>query len=246
MVTLKLTGEIWYLDDIIQSIKEAQEDVVLEINSPGGSVFAGLELIRAIQNSPHTITARVSVVAASIAAVIALACDKVEISETDIFMLHNCSLSTYGTKEDVQQDVELMKTADAVIHGIVRRHCKDAEDIEARMDKGDVWLTGEQVADLFDHAVLIETKKDATALAAVGGLSSLVAMVQKLSHGDAADPHADVVDENPQGDAALVDPVPKEGKNPDDVTDESPDDTPKDVSVSPALVALLAIASKEG
>lgn len=152
---LDLTGEVYWTDDLCNSITNADEDIVLNINSPGGAVFDGLNVVHAIQNSKHKVTAKINVMACSIAGVIALACDAVEITKNDILMLHNCWTYTQGNKEELENEVEAMKAIDTVLHNIIKEHCT-LEDISERMNKGDVWITGEEAQDAFDHVTLVD------------------------------------------------------------------------------------------
>ena len=169
---LELKGDIFDTEEMCQKIKAAEEDVELVINSPGGDVFSGLQVVKAIENCEHKVTAKVEVMAASTAAIIALSCDKVVITKNDLMMLHNCWTFTAGNKEQLQQEIEMMGTIDKVLHNIINEHCYD-DALSARVDEGDVWLTGDEVADLFDHAEMTETGQEYK-LAACASLANLV------------------------------------------------------------------------
>ena len=169
---LELKGDIFDTEDLCKQIKAASEDVELVINSPGGDVFSGLQMVKAIENCKHKVTAKVEVMAASIAAIIALSCDKVVLGKNDLMMLHNCWTFTAGNKEQLQQEIEMMGTIDKVLHNIIDEHCYD-DELLARVDDGDVWLTGDEVAELFDHAEMTDSAQDYK-LAACASLANLV------------------------------------------------------------------------
>ena len=171
-----ITGDVVDLNDVCEQITNAQEDVELVINSPGGDVFAGFQLVNAISKCPHKVTARIEVMAASIAAIIALACDEVSISKNDLMMLHNCWTLSVGNKEQLQQDIEMMAAVDKVLHNIISEHCKD-ENINEKIDAGDVWLVGEEVVEMFDHVELREENE--VQLAAGASLAKLVLMARE-------------------------------------------------------------------
>ena len=154
MTTIKITGEVWDLQEQCAAVINANEDVELVINSPGGDVFNGLQMVHAIQDCHYKVTARIEVMAASIAAVIALACDAVQIDKNSLLMLHNCWTFTAGNKEELQQEIDAMAAIDTIIHNIVEEHCYD-DSIGEKMDNGDVWLTGEDAAELFDIVELV-------------------------------------------------------------------------------------------
>ena len=172
----EVTGDVFDLSAIVDQITNAQEDVELVVNSPGGDVFAGFQLVNAISKCQHKVTAHIEVLAASIAAIIALACDKVVIGKNDILMLHNCWTITAGNKEQLQQDIDMMAAVDKVIHNIVEEHCYD-DTMTERINAGDVWLVGEEVVDMFDH-VEIRDENEAK-LAAGASLAKLVLLARE-------------------------------------------------------------------
>ena len=73
--------------DELKSVKEKNLNV--HINSLGGSVFDGLAIYNALKTHTKTVTTKVEGIAASIASVIAMAGDKIEMAENSLFMIHN-------------------------------------------------------------------------------------------------------------------------------------------------------------
>lgn len=161
MVRDTISGEVNDLSKLRKNIAALREDMEIEINSPGGSVFEGLQTINFIQKCPYKITATVEVMACSIAAVIALACDKIKIKSTDIMVLHNCMTITMGNKEQLQQDVDTLTAIDEILHDHITAKCKKPDELIAALETGkDVWLTGSQVADLFSDVELVKPLKE--------------------------------------------------------------------------------------
>lgn len=175
---IRITGEIINTEETVKAIQTATEDIDLYINSPGGDVFAGLNVVNAIQKSKVQVTAHVEVMAASIAGVIALACDKIEIDKNSLIMLHNCWTVSSGNKKALEQDIKAMEAIDNILHNIISENSTDDSLIE-QIEEGDVWLTGEEVANIFTNAELIEIKKD-YALCAYSSLVNLVKENKKL------------------------------------------------------------------
>lgn len=175
---IKLTGEIFDTKDVVKAIQTATEDIDLYINSPGGDVFAGLNVVSAIQKSKVKVTAHVEVMAASIAGVIALSCDTVEIDKNSLVMLHNCWTVSSGNKKALEQDIKAMNAVDNILHNIIAENATD-DTLISQIEEGDVWLTGEEVANIFTNAELIEIKKD-YALCAYSSLVNLVKENKKL------------------------------------------------------------------
>lgn len=175
---IRITGEIFDTKDTVKAIQTATEDIDLYINSPGGDVFAGLNVVNAIQKSKVQVTAHVEVMAASIAGVIALACDTIEIDKNSLVMLHNCWTVSSGNKKALEQDIKAMEAIDNILHNIITENSTD-DTLISQIDEGDVWLTGEEVADIFTNAELIEIKKD-YALCAYSSLVNLVKENKRL------------------------------------------------------------------
>lgn len=171
-MNLKLSGEIVDLADLRQTIEGAQEDVELYIDSPGGDAFEGLKTAHCIANAKCKVTAHVCFMAASAAAIIALACDAVEISKNSLLMLHNCWGISIGNKEQLRNDADGMETIDKVMHNIISEHCQD-ESILDRVNAGDLFLTGEDAAAMFDHVTVVSAPVK-EGIAAMAPLADLV------------------------------------------------------------------------
>lgn len=160
MIKAEIKGDIYDLSYVADAINTAQEDVELTINSPGGSAIEGMNVARAIlANANIKVTAKVETMAASAAAVIALSCDKVQMSRMDVLVLHHCWGVNIGNKEELQQELEAMEHIDAILEEYLTKHCKDEEKSELlkqRMTEGDVWLNADESADLFDNVEVVE------------------------------------------------------------------------------------------
>ena len=248
-----VTGDVIDLTDIVEQITNAKEDVELVINSPGGDVFAGFQLVNAISKCQYKVTAQIEVMAASIAAVIALACDKVFIGKNDILMLHNSWTFSTGNKEQMQQDIEMMAAVDKVIHNIVEEHCYDDTIVE-RINTGDVWLVGEEVVEMFEHVELRDENE--VKLAAGASLKNLVLRAReveeerkkkKLNVPPQPEPETPVTTD-PDPDPTDPDPDPTDPDNTDpDNTDPNSDNTetpPGDYVVTEKLKALMKEAKE--
>ena len=220
MTMIKITGEVWDLQEQCAAVINANEDVELVINSPGGDVFNGLQMVHAIQDCHYKVTAKIEVMAASIAAVIALACDAVQIDKNSLLMLHNCWTFTAGNKEELQQEIDAMAAIDTIIHNIVEEHCYD-DSIGERMDSGDVWLTGEDAAELFDIVELVE-KEQKHELAACAALVKLV----KLSNMLLNKTEEEKPEEEPQEEPKTEEPAEEPEETPEEAPEEEPAEEP--------------------
>lgn len=91
--TVYLTGEV--NDDSVAPVIEAikQGETLVIINSPGGQVFAGLELVRAIKESPRPVVCEVRGMAFSMAAIIFEACSFRIMEVPSVLMFHTVSVN---------------------------------------------------------------------------------------------------------------------------------------------------------
>lgn len=253
MENLTLNGTVFdcqATDELVAGIQGAAEDYGLDINSPGGDVFAGLTIVNAIQNSEHKATANVHVMAASIAAIIALACDEVVVDENSVVMLHNCWTVADGNKEELQNAVEAMKRIDAIQRNILSAHCRDIDKVSATMDAGDFWMTADEAAEYFDNVVVKKVERPEGSLAAVGSLCGLVIKARAKAEENKDDEPEGGGDDKPAEPDEGQPENPEQDDNEDGEKKPDPDSgeddkKPQAYVVPPALVALFASVDKE-
>lgn len=148
---------------ILRSIG-ADQDVVVNINSPGGDVFEGLAIYNLLKAHGGHVTINVVGLAASAASFIAMAGDTVNIAKSAYLMIHNAWLVAAGDRNELAEISEWLQQFDETLAGIYAdRTGNDKAQIMAQMD-AETWLAGEAAinqgfADSFmDHD--IEKDKD--------------------------------------------------------------------------------------
>jgi ATP-dependent Clp protease protease subunit len=124
------------------------EDLEVEINSGGGSVFAGSEIYTALKDYKGHVTAKIVGLAASAASVIAMAGDKVMMSPTAQMMIHNISTYTSGDYRDMEHSAEVLKSANNTIANAYRlKTGKTQEELLKLMDN-ETWMTAQKAKEL--------------------------------------------------------------------------------------------------
>ena len=73
---------------VSQALNQSDDDIVVNINSGGGDVFAASEIYTALRNSAGKVVVNIQGLAASAASVIAMAGDTVNMSPTAQIMIH--------------------------------------------------------------------------------------------------------------------------------------------------------------
>lgn len=118
------------------------QDVTVVINSPGGSVFEGLAIYNMLIQHEGKVSVRVIGMAASIAAIIAMAGDEIEISAAGFIMIHAVWSCVFGNRHDMMDVAETLATFDAAITDVLHaRSGYDRAEIEQMLLK-DTWLSG--------------------------------------------------------------------------------------------------------
>lgn len=131
-------------NDLRKAITDEYETIEVEINSGGGSVFAGSEIYTALKNHKGQVNVSIVGLAASAASVIAMAGKTVKMSPTAQFMVHNVSAQGEGDYRDMQHMADILKTANETIaSSYILKTGKSKDEILAMMDK-ETWLTAEK------------------------------------------------------------------------------------------------------
>ncbi|EUJ41972.1 head maturation protease, ClpP-related [Brochothrix campestris] len=149
----------------------ANEDVDVEINSPGGDVWSGSAIYTMLKQHEKTVTVSIVGLAASAASVIAMAGDVVKMSPTAQFMCHNASGTLSGDKNDIESGLQKLKSADTAIKNayIIKTGLSDVE-VHEMMNKT-TWLSANEAKEKgFVDQVMFEEKQDYAFTANYGNL----------------------------------------------------------------------------
>lgn len=119
----------------------AGKPVALHINSPGGDVFEARAMVAAIRAHGAPVSTYIDGLAASAATYVALAGDKVHITDGGLFMVHNSWTLAWGNKHEMRSTADLLDKIDSTIaNDYARKTGASAEQIAAWMD-AETWFT---------------------------------------------------------------------------------------------------------
>ncbi|WP_051854083.1 MULTISPECIES: head maturation protease, ClpP-related [unclassified Streptomyces] len=127
----------------------------VRVNSPGGSVFEGIAIANALRSHPAQVTVQVDGIAASIASVIAMAGDRIEMAPNTMLMIHDASGVCMGNAADMEEMAELLDLiSDNIADAYATRAGGTRDEWRARM-KAETWYLPEDAvtAGLADEAV---------------------------------------------------------------------------------------------
>lgn len=126
------------------SKSENNEELEVEINSGGGSVFAGSEIYTALKSYSGNVITKIVGIAASAASVVAMSGNKVLISPTAQMMIHNVSGSSQGDYNAMEKSSEILKNANQTIaNAYVLKTGLKNEDLLDMMNS-EKWLTPQE------------------------------------------------------------------------------------------------------
>lgn len=137
--------------DILSAMEalEPGEELVLLVNSIGGSVDAAAEIYSAIEACKNPVRAEIQSLAASAASYFPLACDRVEIAMPAQMMVHCVSWDVGGNKFDHQWAAQQLDTTDASILDVYCRKCGEEHREELReLMEAETYLSARQCLSL--------------------------------------------------------------------------------------------------
>jgi ATP-dependent protease ClpP protease subunit len=126
----------------------------VRINSPGGSVFEGIAIANALRSHPAAVTVQIDGIAASIASVIAMAGDRIEMAPNTMLMIHDASGMCFGPASEMEEMAELLDLiSDNIADAYAARAGGTREQWRARM-QAETWYLPEDAveAGLADEA----------------------------------------------------------------------------------------------
>lgn len=161
--------------DVEKAIAEANgDDLIVEINCPGGDVDAGSEIYTMLKNYGRVDTEIVAL-AASMGSVIAVAGRVVRMSPTASFMLHNVAMLGSGDHRVFEHSAEILRTWDTTIINAYRLKSGQSEEkIRELMAAGGShnwgsWLTAQEAKELgFVDEIMFDDQNRLVAVASFG------------------------------------------------------------------------------
>ena len=138
------------------------QDIILEINSPGGYVNAGSEIYTKVREYSGNVEAKIVGQACSAASWIALAANKVIISPTAQMMIHRASIAAAGNVDDLSSAINALDEMDrAYVDLYSQRTGKKPEEVYQLM-ANTTWMNAKTaVENGFADEVMFEQKEPA-------------------------------------------------------------------------------------
>ena len=114
----------WFGDEVTpklfrDELMSGSGDVTVWVNSPGGDVFAGVEIYNMLKAYPGQVTVKIDALAASAASVVAMAGDKIYMTPVSFMWIHNPSMLAWGDSHEMER---AKNTLDEVKEGIINAY----------------------------------------------------------------------------------------------------------------------------
>ncbi|EAE8881102.1 Clp protease ClpP [Listeria monocytogenes] len=164
-------GYQWYESDItsfdFKKDLDALGDVskiYVNINSNGGFVYEGQAIYNQLVRHPAQIHVRIDGMAASIASVIAMAGDIIEMPANAQMMIHEPAGGAFGNKSDLESAIRALDASKQSIIAAYRMHTTlEVSEIESMMAE-EKWMSGQEAYEL-GFATLVTNPLQQVALA---------------------------------------------------------------------------------
>lgn len=138
--------------DFDNALKElgSVKDLLVRVNSYGGSVFAGLAIVSMIdtaKKSGMNVTARIEGIGASMGSVIPQAAGKVVMANNSMMMIHKPSTIAWGNADALLDTAEMLDKAESQLIALYKRRFTGTDDELKELIRGKVdgtWLTADE------------------------------------------------------------------------------------------------------
>lgn len=123
------------------------QEVFVDINSPGGDFFEGVAIYNALRAHPQKVTVRILGLAASAASVIAMAGDEIQIGKAGFLMVHNAWVVAIGNRHDLAEAAATIEPFDDAMATVYSDRAGVKKAKAAEWMDNETWFNGEQAVD---------------------------------------------------------------------------------------------------
>ena len=120
------------------------KDITVHINSTGGDVFQGQAIYTALKNYTGKVTVKIEGLAASMATVIALAADKIEMTANSLFMIHSPMSNVFGNKSQMRKQINALEKVESTMLNVYSKKTNLSEEKIALMLDTETWLSADE------------------------------------------------------------------------------------------------------
>jgi len=124
------------------------KDITVHINSTGGDVFQGQAIYTALKNYTGKVTVKIEGLAASMATIISLAADRVEMTANSLFMIHSPMSNVFGNKAQMRKQINALEKVETTMLSVYKAKTSISEDEIEQMMARETWLSAQEALEL--------------------------------------------------------------------------------------------------
>lgn len=148
-----IASESWYDDKVSatqfrEELEQHTGPITVRINSPGGDVYAGMQIYGMLKDRSSDVTIIVDALAASAASYIAMAGDKIIMNTGSMMMIHKASMMAWGNEDAMLEVADYLRKVDGNLLQIyAARTGKTEEEIKPLLAK-ETWFTADEAVEM--------------------------------------------------------------------------------------------------
>lgn len=131
---------------VLDALPESVEQIILRVNSPGGSVFEAVSIVNLLRAHKASVTAVVDGLAASAASFLAASCDETVMSPGTQMMIHSPSVIEWGNARDMRKMADVLDKVEASM--IELYTAKAGEKDWSTLLAEETWMTASETVEL--------------------------------------------------------------------------------------------------
>lgn len=140
------------------------EDITFNLNSEGGSVFAGTEIYSMLNQYTGKVVVNINGLSASIASVLMLGADVINMSLSGQIMIHRVSGRAIGNADDLNKALNAFTSSEKTLVNLYHKKTGLPKNKLAEMMSKETWLTAEEALELgFVDSIIGESDYSQTA-----------------------------------------------------------------------------------
>lgn len=135
------------MQQIERAIANHDKELIVNINSPGGSVYAASEIYSHIKKFQGDSVSEITGVCASAASIIMTATKRTVIAPVGAVMIHNASVVAQGDYREMESMKQLLiQTNSAIMQTYIAKTGKTEEELKQMMD-AETWMNAQQAVE---------------------------------------------------------------------------------------------------
>lgn len=159
-------------ESLVKEIAALEVDrITVRINSPGGEVFDGIAIYNALRSHSAEIYVRIEALAASMATIIALAGDSVEMEDNAYFMIHKPFAFCIGNETDMEKMRDILSKLGGTMADIYSAKSDLSRDEVLAKMSAESWYTAAEALDAGFIDAVVERDGDESKAASAYDLS---------------------------------------------------------------------------